>query len=127
MEDVWVLVVDDEPLIVEVVKGLLFKILGFCKEKIFIADSTAEALDIYEKNQEKIRLAIIDIIMPGSDGFHCHEELVKINDDLAVVFNSGYLCDQYLQRTELAERACFLAKPFEAEELKKAVLELFPK
>lgn len=57
-----VLVVDDEPKILEVVCALL-ESRGFC---VFAAENGAKALEIF--NKENISLVLLDLMMPGMSG-----------------------------------------------------------
>lgn len=114
-----ILVVDDEPEIVESVESVLLD-HGF---DVFKAGNGAEALEIAKR--EWPDLIISDICMPGLTGYEFWNELKKINDgkggkipmiiisahgDMSSFFDAWDICS-------------FLSKPFNMQELMAKVSE----
>ena len=102
------LLVDDEDMVLDVGQDLL-KSLGY---KVLIAKGGKEALEIYEKNKEKIDIVILDMIMPVIGGGEAYDRMKEINPDIKVLLSSGYSING--QATEILRRGCdgFIQKPF---------------
>jgi len=108
-----VLFVDDEDIIIEVAEEL-FKELGY---KVLIARGGKEAIEVYEKNKDRIDMVILDMIMPDMSGSVTYDRLKEIDPEIKVLLSSGYSVDG--QATEIINRGCkgFIQKPFKMEEL----------
>jgi PAS domain S-box-containing protein len=108
-----VLIVDDERLVLDVSANMVEK-LGYTVLK---AQNGKEAVDIFEANHDKIKMVILDIIMPDMGGGQVYEKIKTINPAIKVLLASGYSVDG--QAIELLERGCdgFIQKPFTMEEL----------
>jgi len=115
-----VLLVDDEDMIIDVGEGIL-KELGY---KVLIARSGKEAIELYNKNRDKIDMVILDMIMPQMGGGVSYDRLKKINPDIKVLLSSGYSING--QATEILERGCngFIQKPFNMRELSQEVRKI---
>ncbi|MGD8471973.1 MAG: PAS domain S-box protein, partial [Desulfobacteraceae bacterium] len=111
------LIVDDEELVLEVGASMLEK-LGYTVLK---AHSGTEAVDIFKAHQDKIKMVILDIIMPDMGGGAVFEKIKPINPGVKVLLSSGYSVDG--QAIELLEAGCdgFMQKPFTMEELSKKI------
>ncbi len=79
-----ILVVDDEPLIVDLLKDKLE--LERCK--VLTANSAEEALRILESNT--VHLVVSDIVMPGESGMYILIEVKRQYSDIPVVLITGY-------------------------------------
>jgi CheY-like chemotaxis protein len=114
-----VLLVDDEEMVIEVDQRMLEKI-GY---RVLIARSGREALDLYEKQKDKIDLVILDMIMPGMGGGETFDRMKKMDENVIVMLSSGYSIDG--QAKDILERGCrgFIKKPFTLEDLSIKVRE----
>jgi two-component system, cell cycle response regulator CpdR len=99
-----VLVVDDDPDVLEVVAAML-EDLG-CN--VVTAESGRAALDMLQQNQ-RIAILITDINMPGMDGHELAERAKKITPELQVLQLSG--------RERRRDGFPMIRKPFTEEEL----------
>lgn len=115
-----ILLVDDEPMVVDVGEKLLQK-LGY---SVLIARNGSDGLEIYKKNKEGIALVILDMIMPGMGGRETFERLKEIDPDVKVLLSSGYSVDG--QAAEILRRGCkgFIQKPFAMMELSQKIRSL---
>ena len=103
-----ILLVDDEEIVIGVGRQMLEK-LGF---SVLTAHNGKQALDVYDSNQSKIDLIILDMIMPDMGAADTYDKLQSINPAVKVLLSSGYGADQ--QTGELLNRGCkgFIQKPF---------------
>ena len=121
--DETVLLVDDEDMIIDVGVQLLEN-MGYT---ILIATNGKEAIEIYERNKDKIDLIILDMIMPDMSGGDTFDRLKEINQGIKVLLSSGYSING--QATEILERGCkgFLQKPFNMRQLSRKIREVLDK
>jgi two-component system LytT family response regulator len=107
-----VLIVDDEAPARERLKRLLADIEGV--ELIGQAEGGVQAVEMVER--ERPDLVLLDIQMPGLDGFGVIEAL---EDPPPVIFVTAY--DEYAIRAFEVNALDYLLKPFSRERLEKAV------
>ena len=81
-----ILLIDDEEMIIKVGEELLQE-LGY---KVISARSGDEAIQIYERNADKIDLIVMDMIMPGMGGGETFDRLKAMNPAIKVLLSSGY-------------------------------------
>lgn len=106
------LIVDDESPARERLKRLLADIEGV--ELTGEAESGVQAVEVIE--QERPDLVLLDIQMPGLDGFEVIEALA---DPPPVIFVTAY--DEYAIRAFEVNALDYLLKPFSRERLSKAI------
>ena len=118
-----VLLVDDEDMIIDVGKELL----GELDYEVLLARSGQEAIKIYEENEEKIDMVILDMIMPDMSGGDTYDRLKEINPGINVLLSSGYSING--QATEILNRGCdgFIQKPFNIKQLSQKLREILDK
>ena len=110
-----ILLVDDEEMVLDVCKRVLQRI-GF---EVLEARNGKEAVEVYQDNLNRIRLIILDMIMPEMGGGEAFDKLKKINPDIKVLLSSGFSLDS--KAAEILKRGCdgFIQKPFNLKELSK--------
>jgi AmiR/NasT family two-component response regulator len=110
-----VVVVDDEPLMVELLSRTL-KDLGH--ETVATGTDGLQAVELARKH--KPDLIVIDYAMPNMDGMDAAEIIMK---ELAIpiVLSTGRTDDTTLQRARKADIHAYLVKPFHREQLKTAI------
>jgi two-component system, cell cycle sensor histidine kinase and response regulator CckA len=111
-----ILVVDDEPLLRRVAGKLLEK-LGY---RVIEASSGQNALEIFQEKGTEIDLVLLDLIMPGLNGFQTLERLRVMNPEVAVLVCSGHGNGEDQQ---LPPGVNFLSKPYPLEILSQRVAE----
>jgi len=111
----WILVVDDEPAILKVIRSTLLR-AGY---HVLEADSGARAMELIASRENKVDLLISDIVMPGIDGWTLMKQARQVSPALHVLAMTGYT-DQIGDKA--SEAGCeVLAKPFSIGTLLTAV------
>jgi two-component system cell cycle sensor histidine kinase/response regulator CckA len=116
-----ILLVDDEKGVIEVCSEML-ETLGYEVEQ---ASSGKEAIKRMEKDNDKIDLVILDMVMPGMNGFETYEIIQKIRPDCKVLVSSGYSKEEEINR--MIEKGCndFIHKPFDVAMLSEKLRSIF--
>ncbi|MEW6357844.1 MAG: PAS domain S-box protein [Planctomycetota bacterium] len=112
-----VLVVDDETDVLDTLREGL-ETLGYT---VLAAGSGEEAIQIYERDGQKINLVLLDYMMPGLDGEATFYRLKQINPHVKILLSSGYD-----ERTKLGPLLAagvdgFIQKPYELPALSVAI------
>ena len=117
-----VLVVDDEPAVLEVAR----QGLGGYGYKVLTASSGEEAMEVIAKLDPSVDLVLLDISMPGMGGYRCLQEIRKIDPDMKVVISSGYSFDEPGAKAspDSEKPDGFIQKPYNLEDLAVKVREV---
>ncbi|MFC1812662.1 PAS domain S-box protein [Thermodesulfobacteriota bacterium] len=115
-----ILLVDDEDMVIEVGQQILAT-LGY---NVLTARGGKDAINVFEKQPDRIDLVVLDMIMPDVGGGDAYDKMKAVNPDVKVLLSSGYSVDG--QATEILERGCdgFIQKPFNIEQLSKKIREI---
>ncbi|MFH0780983.1 MAG: transporter substrate-binding domain-containing protein [Pseudomonadota bacterium] len=108
-----ILLVEDEPAILEMAK-ILLQNLGY---KVLSASGSVEALLLVEDFPETIHLLITDVIMPEMSGRDLEEQLRKSRPGIKCLFMSGYTANIIASQGVLDDEVHFIQKPFSKHEL----------
>jgi CheY-like chemotaxis protein len=114
-----ILIVDDEDLIREITKKTL-KAHGY---RVITANDGKEAIPLYLKNREKIKLVLMDMMMPIMDGSTSIRELHKINPELKIIAVSGLTEKDKLAKVYETYIHAFLTKPYNTEKLLNTIYD----
>ncbi|MFT3816135.1 MAG: ATP-binding protein [Rubrivivax sp.] len=114
-----VLVVDDEPALVELAEEMLAS-LGY---EAFGAASGAQALERVRGEPDRFELVLTDEVMPGMAGTALAAELRRLRPDLPIVLASGYGGPQLERRAAAAGVTVLVRKPLARAELARAVAQ----
>lgn len=113
-----VLVVDDEPELLEVATSYLRR-MGFTAT--YEARNGAEALNIV-RIQPDIDLLITDVIMPGGlNGAELVEHIRHFIPNVRVIYSSGFPADALAERSGTAIDGHLLRKPYQRADFENAV------
>ena len=85
------------------------------------AGSGEEAVEIYERQGDRIDLVILDIGMPGMGGHRCCKELLGINPEIKVLIATGYSANGKMRETLEAGPVDFIGKPYRLIDMVKKV------
>ena len=112
-EGEWILVADDEAAIREITTISLEN----HNYKAVIASDGIEAIALYAQHKDKIKAAIIDMMMPNMDGATTISALKKMNSQLPIIAVSGLATNEQVPSHKTCKQATFLPKPYTAAEL----------
>jgi CheY-like chemotaxis protein len=108
-----ILVIDDE----KDLRQLLNDVLKAHGYNVLEAADGFEAVEVYRDNAEKIDVVICDLGLPGKGGDEVFFELRDINENVRMIFITGYMNPKQKDRLLQAGVDDFLHKPFELVEL----------
>jgi PAS domain S-box-containing protein len=108
-----ILLVDDEPSILEVAEEVL-QAHGY---NTISAANGDEALRIFAEKCDGIDLVIMDLGMPGMGGEVCFREMRKIRSGTRAIIASGYTGDLEVQDLLDSGARAFIGKPYRLKDL----------
>jgi two-component system cell cycle sensor histidine kinase/response regulator CckA len=115
------LLAEDEPLLREMIARMLRR-FGYT---VLTAADGREALDVLQRENERVALVVLDVIMPRLGGQEAFVAMQVLRPDLKAVFVSGYAPEATGLDALLATGRCTLIqKPFVAPELAAKVRAL---
>jgi CheY-like chemotaxis protein len=106
-----ILIVEDQPATSQITR-ILLESWGY---RVIEAHTGSEALALFEKHQDAVRLVLTDVIMPGLRGPQLAAELLRRKPALRIVFMSGY------SEPPNDRNAAFLPKPFNPGSLSRTI------
>ena len=118
--DVNILVVEDDPLVLKVVAGML-KAVGY---STITAHDGLEALERYRENPDKVSLVLSDLAMPRMNGLELTEELLTDNPNMKIIIMSGYLQEEPEINPDEFGLTAWLEKPITAARLTAVIQPL---
>jgi CheY-like chemotaxis protein len=113
-----ILVVDDEPLVRKAIGGVL-KERGY---PVVAVEDGVKALAAFR--EEEFGLVLLDLGMPGMNGYQTAEEMKKLKPDVPVVLVTGWGDDVDQDRVKETCIVRVLNKPFQPGELRQTVEEI---
>jgi len=112
-----ILLVEDE----EDVRELVTEILETLNYRIVVAQSGAEALELWQEHDGQFDLLLSDVVMPGGmNGHELAQQFRKRKPDLRVILSSGYSPETIGAIADEPDIA-FLAKPYPPQDLARLV------
>ena len=115
-----ILVVDDEPQVLEAVSGMLH---GLGYDGLF-ARTGSEAIEVVERNPGRLSLAILDMCLPDMLGDRLCARLKSISPGLKIIFASGYPLNETMRSKLDADRHAFIQKPYSKLQLSLILEEI---
>jgi PAS domain S-box-containing protein len=108
-----ILVVDDEPQVLEVTKTILENY----NYQTLTARNGMEAIAIYARHQDDISAVLMDMMMPEMDGNSAICNLKKINPQVPIIACSGRNIKNMLEPSNRTQVPAILSKPYTNQEL----------
>ena len=115
-----ILVVDDEPGIVEVVK----RSLGLLGYRVSAESSPAEALKTFESSPYSFDLVLTDLTMPGMTGLELAARFRGLRSDMLIIVASGFADRRPETEAGRANVSRWLDKPFTIHALGREVRDV---
>jgi CheY-like chemotaxis protein len=114
-----ILVVDDH----EHLRRAIVAVLESFGYRVLPAEDAPEALRLAEGHAGAIDLLLTDVVLPRTSGPALAEGLRAVRPGIRVLFMSGHAADVMRRHPGIGDGAALLAKPFEPDELGRAVRE----
>jgi CheY-like chemotaxis protein len=115
-----ILLVEDEDSILAMAELMLGK-LGY---RVLSATTPSEGLRLARDHHEKIRLLIVDVIMPEMNGRDLAKQVMALSPEVTCLFMSGYSGDVIARHGMLDEEVHFIQKPFSMQDLAAKVRQV---
>ncbi len=117
-QDSTILFIDDDDAICDIAMDALQDI-GF---NVILSRSGEDAVKLYKEMWNKINLVIIDVIMPGINGYETFNLLHNINPDIKALLSSGYKINKEAKKIIEKGMVGFVQKPYTFNEIKAIVM-----
>lgn len=117
-----ILYVDDDETVLEIGVKML-EILG-CS--VLEARNGLEAIQVFKKHREKVKLIILDMQMPIMDGESAYFELKKINPNVKVLVATGYTENSRVKLLLSQGLDGYIHKPYTIHQLSEKIVQLIP-
>ncbi|NTV99409.1 MAG: PAS domain-containing protein [Chlorobiaceae bacterium] len=112
-----VLLVEDEPDILKVIKTLL----EARRFEVLPAENAEKAWAVFLDHRERIGMVISDVMLPGVNGVELVRKLRQENPGLKYIFMSGYGFEAFSHTEEFGRNVNFITKPFGIKEFLELV------
>ncbi len=121
--DETLLLVEDDEEVRKIIKSLLDE-FGYT---VLVAENGKQALQVFRDNSQKIKLVILDAIMPQKNGWDTFCEIRADVPWMKSLFISGYSREALIEKGMLEENSEFLPKPIAPLDLLRTVREVLEK
>lgn len=108
----------------ELLKKMLKTILSDLGYDVLIASDGAEAIDLYRQNKDRVRLMMLDMVMPKKGGREVYETLCDEATGVKFLMTSGYTSDDNILAFTRTHGVPLIPKPYDPEELGKKIQQL---
>jgi len=112
-----VMVVEDEAS----VRQVAARALADAGYQVLEAEDGSRALQLAASTSRRLALLLTDVVMPGMSGRELAASMAELRPGTPVLYTSGYTDGEILRRGLLEPGVAFVAKPFTAEALVRAV------
>ena len=112
-----ILLVEDHEMVRKMAKAMINR-LGF---EVLMAKDGKEAVEIFRERWQEIHLVLTDLTMPQFNGWDTLEALRRIRPDIPVILTSGYAQASALDPDRTERPQAFLNKPYQMDDLKRAL------
>ena len=115
-----ILVVDDEQLI----RRTTGKMLTDLNYRVILAANGQEAVEVFKEHAAEIDLIVMDVVMPVMSGRKAFEHIREIDDQVKVIFTSGFTGDEAINELTVHGHTAFLRKPYRKHELNQTIASM---
>lgn len=115
-----ILIIDDEPLISEMLHDLLVS-MDYQVDSFLVF---FDALDIFKQKHNDYDLIILDMMMPGISGSQAFQKLRVINPQIKILIASGFALNNDIRDLLALGNAQFIQKPYRKKNLSKQMEQM---
>jgi PAS domain S-box-containing protein len=115
-----ILVAEDDAL----VRKLIREILEGAGYEIVEASDGEDAIKVFRENKMRIKLLILDVMMPKKNGKEVYETIKESFPLIKVIFTSGYSADIFHKKGIISEDAEVMLKPIPSNTLLKKIRDV---
>jgi len=115
-----ILLADDELVVREVMAEIL-ESMGY---QVLQANDGIEAMALYTAHEQKIALALLDVVMPHCGGMALAKLIRAVNPDMPVIFLTGYDKTHVAQGEEAMPNSETLTKPVNFDRLSQRIRKM---
>ena len=115
-----ILVVDDEPLI----RSTVGKMLTDLNYRVVEAANGKEAVELFQERAAEIDLILMDVVMPVMSGRRAYEKIKEIDDQIKVIFTSGFTGNEAIDELSTPGKTAFLRKPYRRRVLNELIASM---
>jgi len=106
------------------VRKVLKKILEKFNYEVIEAVDGEDAVNVFQENKHKIKLLILDVIMPKKDGVQAYDEIKSMRPEIKAIIASGKNIDEGYKKRIIDEGISFMSKPISLDSLLTKVREV---
>ena len=117
-----VLLVEDEPLLLEALR-LLLEAEGY---RVLEAGDGVSALEIFEAKHDAIDVVVADVGLPRLGGWQTFQRMKKIDPGVSAILTSGFLPASRRAEYSASGVKASIRKPYSAEELIRRIGDVLP-
>ena len=111
MSEKFTLIIDDDPIVREAVKD----ILELIEVNVLEASNGIKGVELFEEHSEHVSLIILDMIMPGMNGYDVLQKVRSISPAIRVIMSSGLSELKVENQTYPQQPDEYLFKPYELD------------
>ena len=116
MEDTRIVIVDDSPFSISLLRGMLEE-NGF--EVIGTASTLQEVKEVIE--EKRPTLVTMDMTLPGTDGLECTRAVHAIDESIKVIVVSSMMDEEIVKEAKANKVSEYIQKPVDPDELITAI------
>ena len=121
--DSFVLIAEDEKQL-QMLTAQILESNGF---ETICADNGEDAVMLFESQRDRIKLVVLDLVMPQMGGWEAYDRIRLIRPDIPVIFQTGHNPDSVKIDQWAKQGLPVLRKPYSMRELLAAVDKLLAK
>ncbi len=108
-----ILLADDEEFMRDAGRMML-ESLGY---EIMLAENGQKAVEMYERNSDKIDIVILDMVMPRMNGREAFKKIISINPEAKIIIASGFSREGKINSLFNEGLRAFVKKPYRQAEI----------
>ena len=116
-----ILVVEDE----DAIRGFILLNLQKCGYTVLDADCGEKGLELYEENSGEIDIVLLDVMMPGIDGYETCKKIREISPDVGIIMLTAKAQEADKVMGLLSGADDYVTKPFSPSELVARIEALY--